>query len=176
MSLAELWRAQPDQLRDKQVDQLIAIAGEGKLLDNSLASREFREFLRNIPSILLRRYSQECLDKAFADSGFALQDITNEVGHRLGFRVQHGRYRGSPSVIGFDGLWVSRNNHSIVLEVKTTDAYRIKLDRLAAYRRGLKDEGKVSEDTSSILIVVGRQDTEIWRRRFVALATLGMSD
>lgn len=159
MSLAELWRAQPDQLGDKQVDQLVAIAGEGKLRDNSLASREFREFLRNIPSSLLRRYSQECLDKAFPDSGLALQDITNEVGHRLGFRVQHGRYRGSPSVIGFDGLWMSRNNGSIVVEVKTTDAYRIKLDTLAGYRRSLKDQGRVSEGNSSILIVVGRQDT-----------------
>lgn len=158
MSLTELWRTQPDQLRSKQIDQLIAFAGEGKLRDGSRASREFRDFLKSMPSSYLRRYAQECLEKGFPDAGFALQDIVNEVGHRLGFEVQHGRYRGSRSEIGFDGLWTSREKHSVVLEVKTTDAYRIKLDTVAEYRRRLQDEGKL-ERASSILIVVGRQDT-----------------
>ncbi len=158
MSLTDLWKTQPDQLRDKQISQLIAFAGDGKLRDGNVASKEFREFLRSIPSSLLKKYSQECLHNGFPNSGIALQDIVNEIGHRLGFPVEHGRYRGSTSTVAFDGLWKSPE-HSIVVEVKTTDAYRIKLATLAGYRRRLKEEGKVLEDSSSILIVVGREDT-----------------
>jgi hypothetical protein len=45
------------------------------------------------------------------------------------------------------------------VEVKTTDAYRIDLDTIANYRRALVRQGTLQEDTSSILIIVGRQDT-----------------
>jgi len=45
------------------------------------------------------------------------------------------------------------------LEVKTTDAYRIDLDRIAGYRRSLIRTNEITEDDSSILIVVGREDT-----------------
>ena len=159
MSLTDLWNAQAGQLQYKEVGQLIAIAGKGKLSDGSVASKEFREFLRWIPSSHLRRYSQECLDKGFPDSGFALQDIVNEIGCRLGFRVECGRYRGSSTTVGFDGLWTSPEKHSIVIEVKTTDAYRIELVKLAEYRRRLKEQERIPGDTSSILIVVGRKDT-----------------
>lgn len=159
MYLVDLWKAQPNELSTKQVHQLIAIAGEGKLRDGNRTSKEFREFLRRVPSDLLTRYSDECLQKSFRDSGLALQDIVNEVGQRLGFRVGPGRYRGSPGAIGFDGLWTSPDGRSIVVEVKTTDAYRIKLETLAGYRRSLRDEGIVPAEESSILIVVGREDT-----------------
>lgn len=50
MSLSDLWKAQPNQLRNKQIGQLIAIAGEGTLRDGSTASGELREFLRSVPS------------------------------------------------------------------------------------------------------------------------------
>ena len=46
----------------------------------------------------------------------------------------------------------------IVVEVKTSDAYRINLDNVASYRDRLIQESKIT-DTSSILLVVGRQDT-----------------
>ena len=46
----------------------------------------------------------------------------------------------------------------MVVEVKTTDAYRMDLNVFAAYRRGLIRNGDISE-RSSILIVVGREDT-----------------
>jgi hypothetical protein len=45
------------------------------------------------------------------------------------------------------------------LVVKTTDAYRIDLQKIANYRRELTTLGQVDEERSSILIVVGRQDT-----------------
>ena len=46
----------------------------------------------------------------------------------------------------------------IVVEVKTSDAYRINLDTVANYRECLIRETRIS-DISSILLVVGRQDT-----------------
>jgi hypothetical protein len=77
----------------------------------------------------------------------------------LGFVVEAGRYRGTPGEIGFDGLWRSPDNNALVVEVKTTDAYRIDLDAVAAYRRNLIAGQKVKEANSSILIIVGRSDT-----------------
>lgn len=159
MPLLDLWTQSPEQLRDKQVQQLIAFAGAGRLLDDSLCSTEFRAFLATVPSTNLSTYSEQCLSQSFLDSGLALQDIVNEIGARLGASVTHGRYRGSIKHSGFDGLWVFPSGHSIVVEVKTTDAYRIDLNTVAEYRRALINSGKAAEANSSILLVVGRQDT-----------------
>jgi hypothetical protein len=118
MSLLDLWTTASDQLEDKLVSQIIAIAGSGKLQDGGTTFKEFREFLSQIPSSSLIRYSDECLTTKFEGNGFALQDIINEVGKRLGFEVTTGRYRGSPSHIGYDGIWRSGES-AIVIEVKT---------------------------------------------------------
>lgn len=159
MPLLDLWAKSPDQLRDKQVQQLIAFAGAGRLLDDSLCSAEFRSFLATIPSANLSAYSEQCLSQSFSDSGLALQDFVNEIGARLGASVTHGRYRGSTKHSGFDGLWDFPSRHSIVVEVKTTDAYRIDLNTIAEYRRALINSGTAAEANSSMLLVVGRQDT-----------------
>jgi hypothetical protein len=159
MSLTSLWNSSPEQLSGKLVQQIIAFAGTGKLTDGSKASQEFRDFLANIPSSFLERYAAECLTHAFVDSGLALQDIVNEVGRRLGFTIEPGLYRGKASHVGFDGVWRSNDGKQIVVEVKTTDAFRLALDTPAEYRKSLVREGKIREEESSILIVVGREDT-----------------
>lgn len=159
MSLIELWRASREQIAEKHVQQIVAFAGDGKLGDGKSSSLEFRSFLTEIPSDVLTRYASECLTGAFSDSGLVLQDAVNEIGSRLGFRVTHGRYRGAAGHLGFDGLWQSSDGHSIVIEVKTTDTYRIDLNTIADYRRALVKSQNLAEDSSSILIVVGRQDT-----------------
>jgi hypothetical protein len=159
MPLLDLWKKSPEQLRDKQVQQLIAFAGGGRLLDDSPCSAEFRSFLATVPSANLSAYSEQCLSQSFPDSGFALQDIINEIGARLGASITHGRYRGSTKHAGFDGLWAFPSGQSIVVEVKTTDAYRIDLKTVANYRRTLIESGKAVEANSSILLIVGRQDT-----------------
>lgn len=159
MSLIDLWRNSPEQLEEKQVQQVIAFAGSGKLRDGNTTSEEFRKLIGLLPSSMLARFADECLSSRFDDSGLALQDIVNQAGRRLGFSVTDGRYRGTQGQIGFDGLWRSAYGDHIVVEVKTTDAYRIDLETLAGYRRGLIRSGDIPEDRSSILIVVGRQDT-----------------
>jgi hypothetical protein len=55
MALVDLWTSSQDQLRQKHVQQIIAFAGDGKLLDGSEASKEFRDFLAQVPSGLLVR-------------------------------------------------------------------------------------------------------------------------
>ncbi|MFN0107859.1 MAG: hypothetical protein ACKVZH_03325 [Blastocatellia bacterium] len=159
MSLAQLWQQSGDQLSDKRVQQIIAIAGDGKLRDGNATSLEFREFLSQVSSDVLHRYAEECLKESFTDSGLVLQDIINQVGRRLGFAVTDGRYQGVRGENGFDGLWRFPDGHCVVVEVKTTDAYRIDSDKIAGYRKRLIAGNEINEEQSSILIVVGRNDT-----------------
>jgi hypothetical protein len=86
-----------------------------------------------------------------------LQDLVNELGRRLDYVVENGLYQGGSNKIGFDGLWAAPEGQ-VIVEVKTTDAYRINLDTIASYREQLINEGKVPK-RSSVLLVVGRQDT-----------------
>ena len=159
MALIDLWLTSQEQIRSKHLHQIIAFAGEGRLRDLGVASSEFREFLGRIPSDLLARYASECLIESFTDSGQALQDIVNQIGRRLGLEVSYGRYRGTTAHVGHDGLWRLPNAHAVIVEVKTTDAYRIDLNTLANYRKALVASSSIVEEASSMLIVVGRQDT-----------------
>jgi hypothetical protein len=159
MTLLELYRRDPAQFAAKHLQQIIVFAADGKLGDGTPASAELRDFLAHVPSSELSRFAGQCLADSFPESGFALQDIVNEIGSRLGMKVLHGRYRGSRNVSGHDGIWRTTDNRAIVVEVKTTDAYRIDLDSIAGYRDQLADEGQVERERTSLLIVVGRQDT-----------------
>jgi hypothetical protein len=159
MGLKLLWQNSRAEVESKHIQQIIAFAGQGKLQDENNTSQEFREFLKQVPSDILSRYADECLTSKFDDSGFALQDVVNQIGQRLGFQVEYGRYRGTRTDTGHDGLWRFPDGHSVVVEVKTTDAYRIDTDRIADYRKKLIASSAIDEDRSSILIVVGREDT-----------------
>jgi len=69
--------------------------------------------------------------------------------------VQPRNPRGNRGDLRMD---VDSGVHCIVAEVKTTDAYRINLDTVTRYREALIATGKLMKE-SSVLIVVGRQDT-----------------
>lgn len=159
MPLTDLWLNARSQLENKRIEQIIAFAGDGTLRDGSTGSIDFTDFLSLVPIDFLQIYIGQCLNNTFKESGLALQDLVNEVGRRLGFQVSNGRYRGSTREIGFDGLWRLTDGHSIIIEVKTTDAFRIDLNTIADYRRELVDRGSVDEKHSSILIIVGRENT-----------------
>jgi hypothetical protein len=158
MELQQLWQNNREVVETKHVRQIIGFFGQGKLQDESETSQEFREFLKQVPSEILRRYADECLTSKFDDSGFTLQDVVNQVGQRLGFQVEYGRYRGTISDVGHDGLWRFPDGHNVVVEVKTTDKFA-SVSRIANYRKKLIVSKAVDEDRSSILIVVGREDT-----------------
>lgn len=164
-----------------QVQQIVSICGDGKLTDGSVCSREFREFLRIAPSRKLLDYINQCLD-GFERSGFVLQDVVNEFGRRLDYRVVDGFYQGRVKAIGHDGIWYAADGYSLIVEVKTTDAYRINLDKIAGYREQLIAADTITEN-SSVLLVVGRDDTgdleaqvrgsrHAWRVRIISVDAL----
>ncbi|HEY0149015.1 MAG TPA: hypothetical protein VGB70_08410 [Allosphingosinicella sp.] len=140
------------------IEQIVSTAGDGLLRDGSACSTELRRYLTEVPSAALGRYVDYCLSTAFKVGGIVLQDLVNEIGRRLDYEVRNGRYQGTPAHIGYDGLWKSPEGNDVVLEVKTTDVYRISLDVIASYRTKLIAKGELGA-SSSILIVVGRQDT-----------------
>ncbi len=159
MPLKDLWRDSRSSILMMTIEQIAKISGDGSLKDNSSSQDELREYLSEVSTDSLGKYAKYCLEKSFPMSGEVLQDVVNELGRRLEYFVENGRYRGVKNAIGFDGIWTDNNQRSIVVEVKTTDVYRISLDTIAGkYKEGLTQEGRISA-FSSVLIVVGRTDT-----------------
>lgn len=158
MPLLNLWKSNPQAINELSIEQIVSAAGDGNLKDSSPCSHEFREYLAQASSQKISNYIDGCLTRKLEKGGMILQDLINELGRRLDYKVTNGRYQGTSNVIGNDGLWISPEGHSIVIEVKTTDAYRISLDTIAAYREKLQATKQISS-SSSILIIVGREDT-----------------
>jgi hypothetical protein len=158
MPLLEFWASSPDAVDQLSIEQIVASAGDGVLKDQSNCCDEFREYLTQAPTPKLAEYVDQCLASSFPKGGLVLQDLANELGRRLDYEVKNGRYQGVSGAIGFDGIWIAPEGQGVVVEVKTTDAYRMPLDTIAGYRRKLIESGAIGLD-SSILIVVGRQET-----------------
>ena len=157
--ILEILEKNTDLFKSKSLSQILNFIGDGKLRDNNTTSIEFRQLLEIIPTETLKKYINDCLTEKFENSGFALQDTINQIGQRLGFNIENGLYQGKQNSIGFDGIWTSKDNYSYIIEVKTTDAYRINLDTIAEYRKKLIENNTITQEKSSLLIVVGRQDT-----------------
>lgn len=158
MPLLDFWKSNPAAVLSLSIEQIVSSAGDGKLRDDTNSAGELRTFLAEVHSNQLRAYADGCLTNAFPKSGHVLQDVVNELGRRLDFAVSNGRYQGTTNRIGSDGLWRSPEGHDLVVEVKTTDAYRISLDTIARYRDQHIARGEVSSN-NSMLVVVGRGDT-----------------
>jgi hypothetical protein len=158
MPLLAFWSSNPKEIGQSTIEQIVAMAGDGNLRDNSPCSDELREYLTQAESTKLATYIGHCLSAGFTKSGLVFQDLVNELGRRLDYKATNGRYQGTQNTIGFDGIWSSPEGHTIIVEVKTTDAYTVKLDTIANYRSKLLSAQEISQP-SSILIVVGRQDT-----------------
>ncbi len=156
--LLSLLKNDPSQIDRLSAQQILALCGNGKLTDGSECSQDFREYLRIAKSADLIKYVQTCPQTSFERSGSVLQDVVNELGRRLDYAVENGLYQGRSNAIGFDGLWSDPDGHALVIEVKTTDAYRINLDTIGGYRDELIQSAKITS-SSSVLLVVGRQDT-----------------
>lgn len=158
MPLLSLWKSNAAAIDQFSIVQVVATAGDGSLRDNSECSREIQEYFSQVKSEKLADYIEQCLSSKFESGGLVLQDLVNELGRRLDYKVTNGRYQGTSNVVGFDGIWSSPEGQAIIVEVKTTDAFRISLDTIASYRHRLVANGDLMGDPS-ILLVVGRQDT-----------------
>lgn len=164
MKISELWSRGGAEWRDKTIDQWVVAAGSGKLTDRSDTSRDMRDLLRIVDFEQLRKFATQCLESK-STAGLALQDVINAIGERLGFVVEYGLYQGTSRNAGFDGLW-SADGDYIVVEVKTTDAYRMALATGRRYVDRLIDERALPRDRCSILYVVGRFDTGDFEAQF----------
>jgi hypothetical protein len=158
MPLLSLVASSPEAVRLLTIEQVVATAGGGRLRDGTESQRELREYLRQVAVDTLATYVDHCLSNAFPKGGQVLQDIVNELGRRLEYDVTNGRYQGTTNAVGFDGIWRDPSGYGLVVEVKTTDAYRLSLDTVAGYRDQLLAQGVLARPCS-ILIVVGRTDT-----------------
>lgn len=157
-SIIEIYKQNKAFVLEKSIRQVLSFTGDGKLKNNNQTCHEFRKLLSIIPTEYLVKFANECLEDKFENSGLVLQDIVNQAGKRLGFDIEYGLYQGSINTIGYDGIWQLHENNNIIVEVKTTDAYRINLDHIYGYKRKLMDREMISEN-ASFLIVVGRKDT-----------------
>ena len=141
------------------ISQVVAMCGNGKLTDREdcETSKSLRFYLKNIDHSVLNEHLKQLLGDSFSDSGLVLQDLVNTLGNKLGFEVEFGRYRGNSRDIGHDGLWL-HSDANIIIEVKTTDAYRINTNKLIEYSERVQKEKDLGK-APPVLIVVGRQDT-----------------
>jgi hypothetical protein len=158
MALLSFWKSNKDEVLKQTIEQVVSNAGDGGLRDNTDCSKEFRQFLKMVPSEQLFGYARHCLETTFNKGGLVLQDIVNELGRRLDFDVEDGLYQGTRTSIGFDGIWRHKDQSDLIIEAKTTDYVTISLEKLAKYKERLVAEKKVQQD-ASVLIVVGREDT-----------------
>ena len=158
MSLIDLH--QKGELREKTLAQIIAFAGDGRLRDDNATSREFRDLLGHVQLPEIRAYADECMNSTvstFPENGRVLQDIVNQIGKRLGFEVEDGRYhRGTPDAPSYDGIWKLPDKRVIVVESKLNAAFVLDLDKIARYRLHLiAARPDLTDDSVSVLLVAG---------------------
>jgi hypothetical protein len=148
-----------------RLEQILDLVGTLDDAPGDDSPRErFRRFLReNVRDIAqLRDHLDECLRSTGDQYSRALQDLVNHLGTFLGFDVTCGRYKGARGQLGFDGHWVSPTKFHVIVEVKTTVAYSVKVSTLLGYVNDLISEGHVpSWDQALGLYVVGRPDPEL---------------
>src|SRR5262245_11874771 len=114
-TLLQIWMSQRSFFETKSIEQLISIAGDGTLRDGNETSSQLRELFANLPSIHIKKYINACLNHPVSQGGLVLQDLVNEIGSRLGFSIESGRYRGGGSKIGFDGIWRAQDGYAFVV-------------------------------------------------------------
>jgi hypothetical protein len=114
MPLLAFYKSDPTTVGQLTIEQVVSNAGDGFLKDNSTCSIELRQYLSQALSDKIASYINHCLSAPFSKGGMVLQDLVNEFGRRLDYQVTNGRYQGTMNTIGFDGLWLSPEGHSIV--------------------------------------------------------------
>jgi len=164
VALIDLWKSNEDGIRSKGIRQILAFAGEGHLADGNRCSKQFRDLLAILSIWELRRVADDLCAKAEEEktpvAALALQDLVNALGSRLGYAVAHGVYRGRRDRSNQDGLWTDPDGRAIVVEVKTSSTYAVRLETLARYRGRLIDEGRIAGPASMLIVVCRDEDTE----------------
>lgn len=160
--ISNLWDTDPVYVSNMKLKQILILAGDGNIYKED-TSQELREFFSKIDLVTMSKYIEDALssnkEDKFDERGYVLQDIVNDIGKRLGYRVTNGLYRGKRNnENGFDGLWRCPDGSCIIMESKTSDAYTLDLEAIVGYREELIEASAIERKNSSILIVVGRAD------------------
>ena len=101
MPLISLWSSNRTAIEEFSVEQVVAAAGDGSLRDQSLCSQELRAYLSEVTSTKLAQYVEYCLSRHFSKGGMVLQDLVNELGRRLEYKVSPYQAKaGSPTITG----------------------------------------------------------------------------
>jgi len=136
----------------------------GGLVDSDSSKKRFRDFLSSseVGREDLVNWVGECLSKTDRAYGFALQDIINEIGRRLGFNVESGLYVGRANEIGHDGIWGSESTEiHLVIESKKSTAYELDPSKVGDYLDRLTTERNWKKDDAYGLYVTGVADTHV---------------
>jgi hypothetical protein len=104
MPLIALWASNSDAVAEFKIEQVVATAGDGNLRDGSLCSEELRNYLAQIASEKISEYVGQCLTSKFEKGGMVLQDLVNELGRRLDYKVTNGRYQGWQTLLDLTGF------------------------------------------------------------------------
>ena len=156
-----LFDEHPDQCKSMNLKQIAGFAGDGNMLHEE-TSEDLRAFFSKIDLEMFQKYIDEALSTAkkykFDDRGFVLQELVNEMGNRLGYKVTHGLFKGKKGDNGYDGLWQAPDGFHIVMESKTSDAYTPDMVAIRGYRDKLILDKMIDKEYSSILVVLGRED------------------
>ena len=154
--LEELWNNK-QEFKNKHISQVLSWVSN---LGKEEKTKELRKLFSIIPISQIEKYANECREEKFEENGFIFQDLVNELGKRIGYQVEFGVYRGKKGKNGFDGLWKNENGYAFIVESKVTDNFPPDLDRINAYKKDLIVKGKIVEDKSSMIIVVGREKSK----------------
>ena len=178
--LIKLWTNNEQILKKKNISQIMNLISE---VEEEKRYNQLREFFGKITNEMLEKYIKESINSRYEQCGFVLQELVNEVGKRLGFNVEYGVHRGRRNTIGYDAIWTTKDQYSIIIESKKTDVYSIDLGNLNEYRKKLIESGRISEEKSSILIVRGKEERRVleeqirgsryaWNMRIVGIEAL----
>jgi hypothetical protein len=67
MPLIDIWRSNPNSIKSYAIRQVLAIAGDGRIRDESNCAAELRAYLRETTSEKLAAYALECLEDSFEE-------------------------------------------------------------------------------------------------------------
>jgi hypothetical protein len=79
MPLLAFLASNPNEVAQLTIEQIVTMAGDGNLRDNSPCCTEFREYLKQADSVMLGHYVERCLSSSFSNSGFVFQDLARGI-------------------------------------------------------------------------------------------------
>ena len=95
--ISNLWDTDPVYVSNLKLKQILVLAGDGNIYKEK-TSQDLRQFFSKIDLETMSRYIEDALssnkEDKFDERGYVLQDMVNEIGSRLGYRVTNGLYRG----------------------------------------------------------------------------------